>query len=63
MPSLADFMESLTQEKDKLVKMGTIKTRKDQDFPAGFSNSSKGKQKSKSSKQPKKKKQGQTQES
>ena len=25
MPSLTDFMESLTQEQDKLVMMGTIK--------------------------------------
>src|SRR5229473_973811 len=30
MPSLADFMESLTQEQDKLVMMGTIKPSKDQ---------------------------------
>ena len=29
MPSLADFMESLTQEQDKLVMMGTIKPSKD----------------------------------
>ena len=28
-------MESLTQEKDKLVLMGTIKPSKDQDFLAG----------------------------
>ena len=28
MPSLADFMESLTQEQDKLVMMGTIKPSK-----------------------------------
>ena len=27
-PSLADFMESLTQEQDKLVMMGTIKLSK-----------------------------------
>ena len=30
MPRLADFMESLTQEQDKLVMMGTIKPSKDQ---------------------------------
>ena len=28
MPKLADFMESLTQEQDKLVMMGTIKPSK-----------------------------------
>ena len=32
MPKLADFMESLTHEKDKLVIMGTIKPSKDQDL-------------------------------
>ena len=37
MPSLADFMESLTQEHDKLVMMGTIKPSKDQDLVAGDS--------------------------
>ena len=30
MPSLADFMKSLTQEQDKLVMMGTIKPSRDQ---------------------------------
>ena len=30
MPSLSYFMESLTQEQDKLVMMGTIKPSKDQ---------------------------------
>ena len=30
MPKLVDFMESLTQEQDKLVMMGTIKPSKDQ---------------------------------
>ena len=30
MPTLADFMESLTQEQDKLVMMGTMKPSKDQ---------------------------------
>ena len=34
-PSLADFMESLTQEQDKVVMMGTIKPSKDQDLVAG----------------------------
>ena len=37
MPSLADFMESLTQEQDKLVMMGTIKPSKDQSLIAGDS--------------------------
>ena len=35
MPSLADFMESLTQEQDKQVMMGTIKPSKDQALIAG----------------------------
>ena len=34
MPKLAEFMESLTQEQDKLVMMGTIKTSKDKDLVA-----------------------------
>ena len=33
-PNLVEFMESLTQEKDKLVMMGTIKPSKDQDLVA-----------------------------
>ena len=37
MPKLAEFMESLTQEQDKLVMMGTIKPSKDQDLVAGDS--------------------------
>ena len=37
MPSLADFMESLTQEQDKLVMMGTIKPSKEQALVAGDS--------------------------
>ena len=37
MPKLADFMESLTQEQDKLVMMGTIKPSKDQALVAGDS--------------------------
>ena len=48
MPSLADFMESLTQEQDKLVMMGTIKLSKDQALVAGDSRvDSKGKKKAK----------------
>ena len=35
MPSLADFMESLTQEQDKLVMMGTTKPSKDQALVVG----------------------------
>ena len=42
MPSLASFMESLTQEQDKLVQMGTIKA-KDQALAMGVSITSKGK--------------------
>ena len=37
MPNLAEFMESLTQEQDKLVMMGTIKPSKDQDLVVGYS--------------------------
>ena len=37
MPSLTDFMESLTQEQDKLVMMGTIKPSKDQALVPGVS--------------------------
>ena len=48
MPILADFMESLTQEQDKLVMMGTIKPSKDQALIAGDSKvDSKGKKKAK----------------
>ena len=36
-PKLAEFMESLTQEQDKLVMMDTIKISKDQDFVVGDS--------------------------
>ena len=57
MPMLAYFMEPLTQEKDKLVQMGTIKSTKDQYLAAGFSNQAKAKNKSKDSKQQEKKKQ------
>ena len=45
MPSIANFMESLTQEQDNLVKMGTIKSSKDQAFAAGVLNLAKGKKK------------------
>ena len=49
-PKLADFMESLTQEQDKLVMMGTIKPSKDQALFAGDSRvDSKGKKKAKNS--------------
>ena len=48
MPSLAEFMESLTQEQDKLVMMGTIKPSKNQALVAGDSKvDSKRKKKSK----------------
>ena len=56
MPSLEYFMESLTQEQDKLVQMGTIKSTKDQALAAGVSNQAKGKNKTKDSKQQEKKK-------
>ena len=55
MPSLASFMDSLTQEQYKLVQMGTIKS-KDQSLVMGFSNASKGKYKEKNSKLSEKKK-------
>ena len=48
-------MESLTQEQDKLVQMGSIKT-KYQALAVGVSNSAKGKPKSKNLKLPDKKK-------
>ena len=48
MPKIADFMEFLTQEQDKLVMMGTIKPSKHQDLVAGDSRvDSKGKKKAK----------------
>ena len=37
MPSLVDFMETLTQEQDKLVLMGKLKYYKDQYLVAGDS--------------------------
>ena len=56
MPKLVKFMESLTQEKYKLVMMGTIKPSKDQDLVAGdLRVDSKGKMKANSKKKPKKK--------
>ena len=54
MPSLADFMESLTQEQDKLVMMGTIKPSKDQALIAGDSKVD-SKRKKKAKKPPEKK--------
>ena len=48
-------MEEHTQEKEKLVQMGSIKT-KDKALAVGVSNSSKGKFMSKNSKLPEKKK-------
>ena len=51
MPPLADFMESLTQEQDKLVQMGTIKSSKHQPFSVGVSNQAKWNKKDKDSKQ------------
>ena len=48
MPKLVEFMESLTQEQDKLVMMRTIKPSKEQDLVAGDSKvDSKGKKKAK----------------
>ena len=37
MPKLVEFMESFTQEQDKLVMMGIIKPSKDQYLVAGDS--------------------------
>ena len=54
MPSLADFMESLTQEQDNLVMMGTIKPSKDQAPVAGDSKVD-SKRKKKAKKPPEKK--------
>ena len=44
-------MESLTEDKDKLVKKGTIKSTNDQALNTGVSNQSKGKKKFKDLKQ------------
>jgi len=57
MPSLARFIESLTQEKYNLVQMGTIKSNKDRALAARVLNPSKGKKKAKDSRQQDKKKQ------
>ena len=40
MPTLADFLESLTQENEKLIQMGTIIKLKDKSLAAGVSNKS-----------------------
>ena len=51
MPNIVDFMESLTQEQDKLVMMDTIKPSKDQDLVSRNSRvDSKGKKKANSKK-------------
>ena len=50
MPLLENFMESLIQEQDKLVEMGTIKSTKDQKISTSVLNQSKYKNKSKVSK-------------
>ena len=53
MLKLADFMESLTQEQDKLVMMGTIKPSKYQDMVVGYSKAdSKGKKRANSKNPP-----------
>ena len=57
MPSLARFIESLTQEKYNLVQMGTIKSNKDRALAARVLNPSKGKKKAKDSRKQDKKKQ------
>ena len=54
MPKLAEFMESLAQEQEKMVMMGTIKPSKDQDLVAGDSRVD-SKSKKKDNKPPKKK--------
>ena len=59
MPTLASFMESLTQEQDKLVQMRTIKS-KYKALAMGVLNASKGKQKEKNSKQLEKRKHDKT---
>ena len=56
MPKLVEFRESLTQEQDKLVMMGTIKPSKDQALVVGDSKvDSKGRNKSNSKKPPEQK--------
>ena len=51
MLALVHFIESLTKDKDKLVKKGTIKSTNDQALAVGVSNQSKGKKKFKDLKQ------------
>ena len=48
---MENFMESLTQEQEKLVQMGTIKSTKDQALVVGVSNQAKIKKKLKDFKQ------------
>ena len=47
MPSLYDFVESLIQEKDKLVQMGVIQTSKNQELLVIESNNAQGRGKHK----------------
>ena len=56
MPTLEDFMDSLTHEQYKLVQMGTIKSTKDKSLATSILNQAKGKNKSKYLKQHEKKK-------
>ena len=49
-------MESLTQEQDKIVQMGTIKASKGKALAMGVSNASKGKKKARYLKQSDKRK-------
>ena len=49
--ALAEFKEYLTQEQDKIVQMGTIKSTKDQALASSVSNQSKFKNKVKDLKQ------------
>ena len=51
MPSLTDFMESLTREEDKMVQMGAIKPTKDQYLAIGDSKYAKEKKNIKYTKQ------------
>ena len=44
-PTLADFMQSLTQEKENIVQIGSIKSTKYQSLSAGVSSQDKGKKK------------------
>ena len=49
--ALTNFMESLNQEQDNLVQMGTIKYIIDQSIASGVSNQAKGNKKVKDLKQ------------